>query len=92
MARQSSTALYQRSAAVAEVIVINAIWPCGLGMFGAGLVTQNTELALQGLAVFLATYFYTLVRLYQARSVDDHEKSSDPIRSASGYQPSEPAP
>jgi hypothetical protein len=87
MDRQSSIARYQRSAAIVEVIVINVIWPCGLGVFGAGLVTQNTELALQGLVVFLATYFYTLVRLYRVSSLDDNEKSSSPIRSASGSLP-----
>jgi hypothetical protein len=79
MNHQSSTALRQRPGAIAEVIAISIIWPCALVTFGAGFLTQNTELALQGLAMFLATYFYTLVRLYQIGSPDTYKESSLPI-------------
>jgi hypothetical protein len=79
MDHRSSTALHQRRGTIAEVAAINIIWPCALGVFGRGLLTQNLGLALQGLALFFATYFYTLVRLYQLGSSDIDEESSDPV-------------
>jgi hypothetical protein len=36
MNHQFSTALHQRRGAVAEVLAINIIWPCALGVFGVG--------------------------------------------------------
>jgi len=78
---QPSTALHPRPGAIAEVIAISVTWPCALAVCGVGLVTQNTELALEGLALFFATYFYTLVRLYQLGSADTRDESSYPIRS-----------
>jgi hypothetical protein len=56
---------------MAEVIAITLAGVVGLGGFGAGLVTQDTVSALEGLALFFATYFYTLIRAYQLRDVDD---------------------
>jgi hypothetical protein len=78
---QSPTAPRPRSGAIAEVIAISVVWPCALAACGAGLVTQNTQLALEGLALFFATYFYTLVRLYQSSSSDIKVESSYPIGS-----------
>src|SRR5215510_7982316 len=46
-----------------------------------GLVTQNTQLALEGLILFFATYFYTLIRLYQLGSSDTGDEASYPVRS-----------
>jgi hypothetical protein len=66
--RQPSTAPRPRAGAIAEVIAISVTWPCALAVCGVGLVTQNTQLALEGLGLFFATYFYTLVRLYQLGS------------------------
>jgi hypothetical protein len=79
MDHHSSTPRHQRRGTIAEVAAINVVWPCALGVFGTGLVTQNFALALQGLALFFATYFYTLVRLYQLGSSDIDEASSDPV-------------
>jgi hypothetical protein len=53
-----------------EIVAINIAWPCGLGVFAAGLMTQNNGPALQGLAFFFATFFYTLVRIYQLGRTD----------------------
>ena len=78
---QPSIAPPPRSGALAEVIAIIVVWPCALAACGAGLVTQNTQLALEGLALFFATYFYTLVRLYQSSSSDTKVESSHPIGS-----------
>ena len=55
------------SASLIEVVAINIAWLCGLSGFAAGLVTQRNGLALQGLALFFATFFYTLVRAYHFR-------------------------
>jgi hypothetical protein len=78
---QPSIAPHPRPGAVAEVIAISVAWPCALAVCGAGLITQNTQLALEGLALFFATYFYTLVRLYQSGSTDTKDESSYSIRS-----------
>jgi len=78
---QPSTALRPRAGAVAEVIAISVAWPCALALCGAGLVTQNTQLALEGLILFFATYFYTLIRLYQLGSSDTGDEASYPVRS-----------
>jgi len=78
---QPATALHPRRGAIAEVIAISVAWPCALAVCGVGLVTQNTQLALEGLALFFATYFYTLVRLYQLGSTDTKDESSYPIKS-----------
>ena len=79
--RQPSTAPRPRAGAVGEVIAISVAWSCALAVCGAGLVTQNTQLALEGLTLFFATYFYTLVRLYQLSSSDTKEESNYPIGS-----------
>jgi hypothetical protein len=79
--RQPSTAPRPRAGAIAEVIAISITWPCALAVCGAGLVTQNAQLALEGLALFFATYFYTLVRLNQSGSSDTKEETSYPMRS-----------
>jgi 4-hydroxybenzoate polyprenyltransferase len=55
---------------MAEVIVITLAGVVGLGGFGAGLVAQDPVSALEGLALFFATYFYTLIRAYQLKDVD----------------------
>ena len=73
------TAPRQRRGTLAEVAAINVIWPCALGVFAKVLVTQNFALALQGLALFFATYFYTLVRLYQLGASDIDEERSAPV-------------
>jgi hypothetical protein len=39
-----------KPASMAEIVAINIAWLCGLSGFTAGLVTQNTGLALLGLA------------------------------------------
>ena len=52
-----------------------------------GLLTQNTGLALLGLALFFATFFYTLVRAYHFRRTDHdvvqvshaHRLATDPF-------------
>ena len=78
---QPATALHPRRGAIVEVIAISVAWPCALAVCGVGLVTQNTQLALEGLALFFATYFYTLVRLYQLGSTDTKDESGYPIKS-----------
>jgi hypothetical protein len=79
--RQPSTAPHPRPGAIAEVITISVTWPCALAVCGVGLITQNTQLALAGLALFFATYFYTLVRLYQSGSTDTKDARNYPIGS-----------
>lgn len=79
--RQPATAPRPKPGAIAEVIAISAAWPCALAVCGVGLVTQNTQLALEGLALFFAVYFYTLVRLYQLGSTDTKDESGYPIKS-----------
>ena len=69
-ARTSSTDPNHASASLIEVVAINIAWLCGLSGFAAGLVTQRNGLALQGLALFFATFFYTLVRAYHFRRTD----------------------
>jgi hypothetical protein len=84
-----------------EVVAISIAWLCGLGVLATALMTQNTGPALQGLALFFATYFYTLVRAYQLRRTDHdvvrvvhvNRRSTDPFlwvdylpKSASGKQ------
>ena len=78
---QPSTALRPRAGAVAEVIAISVAWPSALALCGAGLVTQSTQLALEGVILFFATYFYTLIRLYQLGSSDTGDEASYPVRS-----------
>jgi hypothetical protein len=68
---QVSTVRRDKPSSMAEVIAITIACVVGLGGFGAGLVTQDTTSALEGLALFFATYFYTLIRAYQLRVVDD---------------------
>ena len=80
MTAQSSTAISSASrdrpeardrlASLAEVVVIMLAWPCALAGFATGLVTQNTELALIGLASYLATWCYALVRATQVGRAD----------------------
>jgi hypothetical protein len=53
-----------------EVIAINIAWPLGLGLFVAGLATQQPFDALQGLAFFFAVVLYALVRIYQLSQID----------------------
>jgi len=53
---------------VVEVIAINIVWPCALGVLAVGFLIQNS-----GLALFLATYFYTLTRLYQLSFPNNNE-------------------
>jgi hypothetical protein len=77
---QPSTALHPRPAAIAEVIAISVTWPIALAVCGAGLLTQNAQLVLEGMALLFATYFQTLVRLYQLGSSDTKDESSYPIR------------
>jgi hypothetical protein len=79
--RQPSTAPRPKAGAIAEVIAISITWPCALAVCGTGLITQNTQLALEGLALFFATYVYTLVRLNQSGSSDTKEETSYPMRS-----------
>jgi hypothetical protein len=52
------------SAPIAEIAAINIAWLCGLSGFTSGLVTQNTGLALSGLALLFATLIYTVSRIY----------------------------
>ena len=83
---QLSAAPRPRPGAIAEVIAISVTWPCALAVCGVGLVTQNTQLALEGLALFLATYFYTLVRLYQLGSSDTKDaKDTKDTKDESAY-------
>jgi hypothetical protein len=77
---QPSSALHPRPTAIAEVIAISATWPCALAVCGAGLLTQNVQLALAGMALFFATYFYILVRLYQLGSSDAKDECRYPIK------------
>jgi hypothetical protein len=70
---QVSAIRRDKPSSMAEVIVITLAGVVGLGGFGAGLVTQDTVSALEGLALFFATYFYTLIRAYQLRDVDDDD-------------------
>jgi hypothetical protein len=67
---QVSAVRRDKPSSMTEVIAITIACMVGLGGFGAGLVTQDTASALQGLAVFFAAYFYTLIRAYQLRDVD----------------------
>ena len=74
---QVSTVRRDKPSSLAEVIAITIACVVGLGGFGTGLVTQDTASALQGLALFFATYFYTLIRAYQLRDVDYHDIRTD---------------
>jgi len=93
--------LPNKSAPIAEIVAINVAWVCGLYEFTSGLVAQNTVLALLGLALFFATFFYTLARIYHvprpsgevARNVQVKERVADPFvwvdhlpRAATGKQ------
>ena len=70
--------------------------------FTAGLMTQTTAAALLGLALFYATFFYALARVYHFRRADDdvvrvvcvERQPTDPFlwvdnlpKAASGKQP-----
>ena len=57
-------------AATVEVAAINIAWVCGLYGFASGLMSQHTAAALQGLALFYATFFYALARVYHFRRTD----------------------
>ena len=70
MDARASSGSPDKPASVAEIVAINIAWLCGLAGFTAGLATQNTGLALPGLALFFATFFYTLVRAYHFRRTD----------------------
>jgi hypothetical protein len=70
---QALTVRRDKPSSMAEVIAITLVCVVGLGGFGAGLVTQDTASALEGLALFFATYFYTLIRAYQLSDVDDDD-------------------
>jgi hypothetical protein len=70
---QASTIRHDKPSSLAEVIAITVSCVVGLAGFGAGLVTQDTAAALEGLALFFATYFYTLMRASQLGGVDDDE-------------------
>jgi hypothetical protein len=61
---------HDKPASTMDIVAINIAWPCGLGVFTASLMTQNKGHALQGLALFFATFFYTLVRIYQLGRTD----------------------
>ena len=61
---------HDKPASIAEIVAINIAWLCGLYAFTSRLMTQNTGRAVQGLALFFATFFYTLVRAYQLRRTD----------------------
>ena len=93
--------LPNESAPIVEIVAINIAWVCGLCGFTSGLVTQNTGLALLGLALFFATFFYTVARIYHlprpsedvVRTVQVQERVADTFvwvdrlpRSASGKQ------
>ena len=77
--------LPNNSAPIAEIVAINIAWVCGLSGFTSGLVTQNTGLALLGLALFFATLFYTVSRIYHVprpsegvvRTVQVQERAAD---------------
>jgi len=71
---QASAIRRDKPSSLAEVIAITVACVAGLGGFGAGLVTQDTAIALGGLVLFFATYAYTLMRLYQLRHVDDDDQ------------------
>jgi hypothetical protein len=58
-------------AVIVEIAAITVAWVCGLFGFTAGLMTQTTAAALQGLALFYATFFYALARVYHFRRTDD---------------------
>ena len=73
MDAQASIIRPDKPSSLAEVIAITVSGVLGLAGFGAGLVTQDTATALEGLAIFLATYFYTLMRASQLARVDDDE-------------------
>ena len=60
------------------MIAINIAWVAGLCGFGAGLFTQNAGNALQGLALYFAAFFYTLVRAYQLRRMDSGDIAEHP--------------
>jgi len=70
---QVSTIPHDKPSSLAEVIAITASCVVGLAAFGAGLVTQDTATALEGLAIFLATYVYTLMRASQLGDVDEDD-------------------
>ena len=73
MDAQASIIRPDKPSSLAEVIAITVSGVLGLAGFGAGLVTQDTATALEGLAIFLATYVYTLMRASQLGSVDDDD-------------------
>ena len=73
MDAQASTIRRDKPSSLAEVIAITVSGVVGLAAFGAGLVAQDTATALEGLAIFLATYFYTLTRASQLGDVDDDD-------------------
>jgi hypothetical protein len=70
---QASTIRRDKPSSLAEVIAITVSCVVGLAGFGAGLVTQDAATALEGLAIFFATYFYTLMRASQLGDVDDDD-------------------
>jgi hypothetical protein len=74
MTAQSPTAISSasraRPASIAEVVAISLAWPCALAGFVTGLMTDNTGLALIGLASYLATWCYALVRATQVGRAD----------------------
>jgi hypothetical protein len=59
-----------RSGTLLEVLAINLAWPLGLTRFVQGVMVDNSDYALQGLAFFFVVFFYVLVRLYQLRRID----------------------
>ena len=87
MDARTSTDPRVKPASVAEIVAINVAWLSGLSGFARGLLTQNTGLALLGLALFFATFFYVLVRAYHFRRTDHdvvhvshvHRLATDPF-------------
>lgn len=71
MDAQATTIRRDKPSSLAEVLAITVACVLGLAGFGAGLVTQDSAAALEGLAIFFATYFYTLMRASQLGDVDD---------------------
>jgi hypothetical protein len=87
MDTRASTDSPDKPASIAEIFSINIAWLCGLSGFTAGLAAQNTGLALPGLALFFATFFYALARAYHFRRTDRdvvqashaHRPATDPF-------------
>jgi len=67
---QSPGTLHHRPASIGEAFAILAAGVVGLCGFPAGLLADGVGRALQGLALFFATFFYTLVRAFQLRRVE----------------------